>query len=520
MRWPSLLGTRRLGRAWIVAGWLLVAVATSGCQARYQVFVTVEEDGSGLVETVAILDREATEAILDVDEGGLVLGDLAQSGWTVSRPERSPDGSFTVTANKAFGTTSQFTEIMGELSGSAEAPGLFDDFRLVRTKTFARVEYRVEGSIDTSDGLATFSDPELEDALGRTLEEIATTYGARPDDIDIELEIVIPGEIQGQTPPEVIEANESATRARWAASLGDPDPTPVEVSSATREVSALVLRGAAVVAGVLAGLVVFAQLLRILWPDRRRRPRTPTGRSPRNPATGPNPVVVVDDPDAAPPASRADPGPRVVALDGLGVLWGRGGDDVSRVLISFARERASRVTDDEIGAKARQLELGRITTAEFWASIGVDGDPAALDADYLAQLQLTPGVIRYLRGLRDRGIRVACITNDPPEWASRIKLGHSLDPAIDWWVVSGTVGVRKPDRPIYEVLRRVTEEPPWAIQVVDDELDNLDAARAYGFDTLWFNGDAERSEARDHAILRSFGALEDEPADPEPTSST
>lgn len=507
-----------------LVAWVVLALVVSSCQAEFRVFVAVEEDGSGLVETTTVLDAETVDAILDLDldADGLVLGDLAQSGWDVGRPEVRDDGSLVVIATKAFGTTSQFAEVMAELSAATDEPGLFDDFRLVRTKTFARVEYQVLGTIDPGQGLTSFSDPELELALGQTLEQVARSYQAEASDIEIEVEVLLPGEIEGPPPPEVIEANEADTRARWTASLADREPTQVRVISATREVSALVLRGVAVVAAVLAGLVLFAQLLRILLPDRRRssrrsKPSTsrPSSRSTRNPDTGQVPVVKSDQGDDA---SRGDGGPRVVALDGLGVLYGRG--DAPRLLISFSRERASRVTDEEIEAKARQAELGRITTAEFWAAIGVDGDPNALDADYLAQRQLSSGVVRYLRGLRDRGIRLACITNDAPEWASRLKVGHSLDGVIETWVISGTVGVRKPNRSIFEVLRRVTGEPPWAIQLIDDELDNLDAARDFGFDTVWFSADGSRDDARGHKILRSFGAVDDYPADaPEPSSS-
>jgi putative hydrolase of the HAD superfamily len=200
----------------------------------------------------------------------------------------------------------------------------------------------------------------------------------------------------------------------------------------------------------------------------------------------------------------------VVALDGLGVLYRRS-EESSRVLIPFARERASTVSDDDIEAKARLLELGRITTGQFWAAIGVNGDANQLDTDYLAQLQLTPGVVKYLRSVRARGLRVACVTNEAAEWAARLKDAHNLGELIDPWVVSAVVGVRKPDRSIFEVLRRTTGEPPSAILVVDDDLDVLDGARDLGFATAWFAPTGEADASRGHRLIRRFDEVEEMP---------
>ncbi|MDH3683147.1 MAG: hypothetical protein OEV40_24735, partial [Acidimicrobiia bacterium] len=342
------------------------AGAITACRADFDVTITVEEDGSGIVETVTTLDAEASDALLDLelDADGLPLSDLAQSGWVVSPPEREADGTTVVTASKEFGTTSQFSEVMSELTGE---DGALRNFRLFRTKTFARVEYSIVGTVNTTDGLDSFSDDELVQALGRPVSQIAEGYGASADDVTLTVDVVLPGGVQGEAPLEVIETEASETRAAWEVPLSRRDVTSIELTSATREVAPLVLRGVAIVAAVLAGLVVFAQLLRIVFPDRRRRTsRRPTRRHTTDRPAPKEPVLAeTDSDDASEPAtdSGADvvEPHRVVALDGLGVLYRRGGT-VSTVLIPFARERASRLADEDIEAKARLLELGRITT--------------------------------------------------------------------------------------------------------------------------------------------------------------
>lgn len=494
----------------------VVAFVVSACNADFDVFVSVNPDGSGLVSTRTSLDDETTERLLDLDldATGVVLDDLALSGWVIVPPVQEANGSTVIIASKEFGTTEQFSEVMEELSG---AGGVFRDFELVRSKTFARVGYELTGTIDTTLDFDSFADEELTLLLERPLAEIASGYGAVEDQMDFNLQIELPGGVQGEAPVGIIEAEPDRVRAEWDASLADNEVESVALRSATREVTPLVLRGVAGLAAVVAGLVIFSQIVRVLLPDRRRRPRRRAKPKPKPEATPeeprPTPADSTVDEDVVVAAAEEedDVGPyKVLAIDAMGVLY-READDVTALLIPFIRERSSIVpSDEEIEAKARSLSLGRTTTGQFWTSVGVEGDPAELDAAYLAQIQLMPGVIKYLRAKRERGIKVACVTNNSASWAKALRDNHDLVGLVDPWIVSGSIGVRKPDRAIYEVLRRVAKQPADKILVVDDDLAMLDAARAEGFATAWFapNGDPER--AGEHQHIRSFDLIPEE----------
>ncbi|MEM8922419.1 MAG: HAD family hydrolase [Actinomycetota bacterium] len=501
---------RVLTRWWWLA---LVAVAASACNASFEVDVMVEADGSGLVITTSTIDAETAAQLLDLeaDANGLVLADLAQAGWDVERPEVGADGTVVLQASKAFGTPEQFTEVMNELNGP---DGPFQEFFLIRTKRFARVDYRIVGTIDTSGDLAAFGDPQLEQLLGRSLNDIAETYEGNGDEIAFSFEITLPGELQGERPTRLLDTPEGVVAARWQSALGDNTVEPLALSTSTSNDTPRILIGVAILLAVLAALIVFAQVLRVVLPDRRRgrsRPQRPrpqvVAEEPAAVTTGPVPVLDTIGKGEQPFA--------VVSLDAMGVLY-RHGHDVDDLLIPFIREKGShRAGAEEITARARALDLGRITTHQFWELVGVPGDPARLDAEYVARHQLTPGVVRYLRTLREHGIHVACLANVSAAWASMLKAGHSLDGLVDTWVVSGSVGARKPDTPMFEVLRRLTEATPSAIQVIDDDLDVLDAARDLGFATTWFAPDGNRDDSRDHPMIRNFGSLDDEPIEPE-----
>lgn len=456
------------------------------------------------------LDDEAADQILDLDsQAGLPLIDLNQAGWRITPPTRGEDGITTIGVTKSFGTPDQFAEVMAELTGDN---GLVADFELIRTKSFATVDYEVRGELAPG-GLESFADADLTAALGRTAESLAERYGGSSADVDVALRVRLPGNPDDGVAVTGAESTADGTERVWQTNLASDTAAPVLIASTSRAVAALVWRGIAVLAGVLAGLVLFGQVLRLFRPERRRK-NSVSGARPRPSAKGPAkvgpkvPEVPLDLDDGGDPE---DDQPRVVALDGMGVLY-REGSDINEILLPFAREMGSEVTNDEIISRARALSLGRMTPADFWSAIGIHGDVNELDEAYLSRHQLSPGVVKFLRDLRKRNVRVACITNDSTVWANKLRARHSLTGLVDPWVISGAVGIRKPDAPIYEVLRRVTGEAPKHILVVDDQLDNLDAARDLGFQTAWFAPDGDAAGSRDHAILRSFAVAAPETA--------
>ncbi len=487
-----------------------MAAFAAGCRTDVMIDVDVEEDGSGLVTATMLLDRETSAAVLDLPSAdGLALEDLFQAGWEIDPPQPDENGAVRVSAAKAFGTPQQFSDVMAELVGGES---LLGPFTLERTKAFATVDYEVNGVINST-GFEAFADDELSAALGRSVTDIAQRYGASPSDVFVTMTVRMPGTIDPGLSTGVLDPQGADSGRVFTTRLDGASAVTVAVTSSTREVAALVWRGVAIVAAVLAVLVAFGHLLRVLRPERRSAKSGRSGMSTSSSASDKAKSVraaarkktakPVIDPSVAEPDGDEEALPAVVALDGMGVLY-RQGDDINQLLVPFVRERGSEVTHDKIVARARTMSLGRITPAEFWVSVGVDGDPNRLDDEYLNLFQLSPGVVKFLRYLRENGVQVACITNDSTAWATKLRKKHSLEGLIDPWIVSGAVGVRKPDQPIYEVLRRLTQAAPSAILVIDDELDNLDAARALGFRTAWFAPRATNDEARQHAILRSF----------------
>jgi putative hydrolase of the HAD superfamily len=489
------------------AALFVVVLLLTGCNADILTTIQVQQDGSGTVEVLVALDPELAGELPDLEAAGLALADTDDSGWFVEPRDFDDDGRTLIRARKAFANPDQFAETMDEIAGSE---GLFGGFSLVKESSFAQVSYTVNGRL-AGNGFSDFTDVELDALLGESLETFAERLDADPSQVTVRLSLTLPGEVRpdGSNGARLDQASDSTARF-WSTTLSDPSEVSVQSESITREIGPLVALGVAVLSGAVALLLALAVILRVLQSQQKPAPKATNRPSARAPKKAPEIVLGDKDGDLDTAVSA---NPTVVALDGMGVLYGTAAD-IDDVLIPFCFERGSQLTADEIAARARQLSLGRIEPSAFWRLVGVPGDPAKLDDEYLANHALKPGVVKFLRSLRDREVRVACFTNDSAAWARKLRQRHSLDTLVDPWVVSGAVGVRKPDRPIFEVLRRLTGQPPANILVVDDQLNILDAARDLGYRTAWFAPDGSAEDARGHSILRSFD-VPDQPA-PEP----
>jgi putative hydrolase of the HAD superfamily len=139
-----------------------------------------------------------------------------------------------------------------------------------------------------------------------------------------------------------------------------------------------------------------------------------------------------------------------------------------------------------------ELERGRITEAEFGRRLGayLDGglDLGRLREVYFEHLHPNERMIGYLRELRARGLRTALLTNNVREWEPlwRAKLPE-IDEVFEVVVDSAFVGMRKPERGIYELtLERLGGLEASDCVMVDDIEVNCQAARDLGMRVVLF----------------------------------
>jgi 2-haloacid dehalogenase len=108
-----------------------------------------------------------------------------------------------------------------------------------------------------------------------------------------------------------------------------------------------------------------------------------------------------------------------------------------------------------------------------------------------------------LAALHDRGVRLVALTN----WsAETIHYGPEAFPEVfalfDEIIVSGAEGVAKPDRELFQVLERRLGLPIDGVLYVDDNVSNVDSARAAGMDAVHFTDAATlHKELQSRALL-------------------
>jgi putative hydrolase of the HAD superfamily len=146
-----------------------------------------------------------------------------------------------------------------------------------------------------------------------------------------------------------------------------------------------------------------------------------------------------------------------------------------------------------------ELERGEIAEAEFARrleeQLGDGFDLRRLRQLYFERIEPNPPMIRYMAGLRDRGLRTALLTNNVREWEPlwRAKLPE-LDEIFELVVDSAFVGMRKPERRIYELTLERLGGDVRAEQClfVDDLEVNCEGARALGMTAVVFE-DADQA---------------------------
>ena len=106
-----------------------------------------------------------------------------------------------------------------------------------------------------------------------------------------------------------------------------------------------------------------------------------------------------------------------------------------------------------------ELETGRLSEAQFMGTLSDELSASARQPGRARRLRraLLPAsepnerLIDYMRGLRERGYKLAICTNNVREWEGRWRAMLPVDEIFDVVVDSAFVGSRKPEPRIYEI---------------------------------------------------------------------
>lgn len=138
------------------------------------------------------------------------------------------------------------------------------------------------------------------------------------------------------------------------------------------------------------------------------------------------------------------------------------------------------------GTLVHGIETGRVTMEEFERELAArlrttSGDPVAAEGlvrRMFAGAGADTRMINAVRKARESGLRTGLLSNS---WGNRdsYRFEH-FDTLFDAVVISGEVGLRKPDPEIYALAAREVGMPPERCVFVDDIATNVRGAVAAG----------------------------------------
>ena len=153
--------------------------------------------------------------------------------------------------------------------------------------------------------------------------------------------------------------------------------------------------------------------------------------------------------------------------------------------------------------------VGQMSEGELWADVGArlglaDGALAEFQRDFWAGDRLDGGLATLVRGLRPR-YKTALLSN----FSARLRdelAQHGLLDAFDAIIISGQVGIVKPDARVYRLAAGRLGVLPGECLFVDDYDENIAGARAVGMQTLHFSPvDAAIAELRRVTLISATG---------------
>jgi putative hydrolase of the HAD superfamily len=156
-----------------------------------------------------------------------------------------------------------------------------------------------------------------------------------------------------------------------------------------------------------------------------------------------------------------------------------------------------------------ELETGRLTEAEFLSKLGDALEPVLghrpelhrFREIYFDALDPNEPMIEVMREVKARGFRMGLLTNNVREWEPLWRTMLPVDEIFEVVVDSGFVGMRKPNREIYDLtLERMGGQAPQECLFVDDTDINCDAARDLGMSAVHYR-DNDQAIAEIRAAL-------------------
>jgi putative hydrolase of the HAD superfamily len=161
------------------------------------------------------------------------------------------------------------------------------------------------------------------------------------------------------------------------------------------------------------------------------------------------------------------------------------------------------------------LEKGMLDVATYFDRVvqrapEVLGRPIDMDAFGRFWRSTAPGVhwmvVHKMRDLKARGLRIGLLTNNVKEFGDAWRAMFPIEELCEAVVDSSHVGMRKPERAIYELACARMGIAPHESLFVDDNAENVAAAREFGMEAVHFTDPWRSLEELEELLARRDAA--------------
>jgi len=198
---------------------------------------------------------------------------------------------------------------------------------------------------------------------------------------------------------------------------------------------------------------------------------------------------------------------RWIILDAWGVIYPPR-DDVSALLIPFVQEKDPSVDPQRVRELYISAALGELSARQLWTQLGLGGQYPRIEQEYLdGRPMLDPEFIPAAEELAKR-YPLAMLSNDIAPWSRHLRNRFDIERFFKTCLVSGEVGMRKPDERIFRLLLDRLGARAGDCVFIDDRLRNLRVAAMLGLRTVWLNRiPMPADESCAGVVARSLGEL-------------
>ena len=148
-------------------------------------------------------------------------------------------------------------------------------------------------------------------------------------------------------------------------------------------------------------------------------------------------------------------------------------------------------TRDGIFAEASdKLDLGHINADEYFEHYAKGhGTKTAqqIRAEFDSYAKVDEGLVEIIKTLRAAGYKTGLLSNSSSDELRPILDKHLLEPLFDTIIISGEIGLKKPDPAIFELMLQKLGIDAKDAVFVDDTLHNVESAERVGIKGVHHN---------------------------------